>query len=82
MKNNRTRLSNRTLARFSERIEGFSRFMLVKELDTADCFRIQTVLNSYLGFTKDKRTYKRRKQLLQMLPTEFYKYFYIKGHYE
>lgn len=56
--------------------------MLVKELYTAEGFRIQTALNSYLGFTKGKRTYKRRKQLLQMLPTEFYKYFYIKGHYE
>ncbi len=58
---------------FSERVVGFSRLMLVKELDTADCFRIQTVLNSYLGFAKGKRTYNRRKQLLQMLPPEFYK---------
>ena len=82
VKNNRTYLSNRTLARFAERIEGFSRLMMCKELDTADCFRIQTVLNSYLGFTKGKRTYNRRKQLLQMLPPEFYKYFYIQGHYE
>lgn len=29
-----------------------------------------------------KRTYKRRKRLLQMLPQEFYNNFYIKGHYE
>ena len=56
--------------------------MMVNELDTADCFRIQTVLNSYLGFAKGKRTYNRRKQLLQMLPPEFYKYLHIQGNYE
>lgn len=56
--------------------------MLVKELYTAEGFRIQTALNSYLWFTKGKRTYKRMKQLLQMLTKEFYNNFYIKGNYE
>lgn len=82
LKNNRIYLSNRTLARFEERIFGFSIQLTTREFTTADCFRLQTVLNSYLGFTKGKRTYNRRKNLLLRLPKEFYNYFYIQGHFE
>ena len=48
----------------------------------ADICRIEQVLNSYLGFCKEKRTYARRKQLLLTFDHTFYQYFYIDGHYE
>ena len=48
----------------------------------ADIYRIEQVLNSYLGFCKIERTYTRRKQLLLTFDHNFYQYFYIDGHYE
>lgn len=83
IKNNRTYLSNRTIARFTERVHGFNRMLETKEnITAADLQRIQTVINSYLGFCKYHRTYSIRKRILLGFGHSFYKYFYIKGHYE
>ena len=83
LKNYRIYLSNRTLARFQERVHGFKTMLETKQVVTyADICRIEQVLNSYLGFCKIKRTYARRKQLLLTFDHTFYQYFYIDGHYE
>ncbi len=83
LKNHRIYLSNRTIARMTERVHGFNRMLTHKEnITLADTNRILQVLNSYLGFCKGKRTYRIRKQLLQQFNQRFYDYFYIKGHYE
>lgn len=83
VKPGRKYLSNRTLARFEERAVGFGRLIDGdKELTTLDCNRIEQVINSYLGFCKGKRTYAKRKEILGMMGKNFFKYFYIKGHYE
>ena len=83
IKPGRIYLSNRTLARFEERAVGFSRLIDgEKELTILDCKRIEQVVNSYLGFCKGKRTYKRRKEILGMMGKNFFKYFCICGHYK
>lgn len=83
IKPKRVYLSNRTLARFEERAVGFSRLIDGDaELTVMDCKRIEQVINSYLGFCKGKKTYCKRKKILGMMGKNFFKYFYIKGHYE
>ena len=83
IKPNRVYLSNRTLARFEERAVGFAKVIDGKdELTILDCKRIEQVINSYLGFCKGKKTYKKRKKILGMMGENFFKYFYIRGHYE
>ncbi len=83
IKNNRMYLSNRTLARFQERVHGFNDLLENKEIITfADVQRIMQVVNSYLGFCKGKRSYARRKEILLQFGHKFYHYFYIHGHYE
>ena len=82
IKPHRIYLSNRTLARFSERANGFKRLMEERELDVLDCKRIEQVINSYLGFCKDKRTYKKRKQIIQSMGNQFHRYFEIHGQYD
>ena len=83
LKNYRMYLSNRTFARFQERVYGFNAMLENKQTVTyADIRRIEQVINSYLGFCKGKRTYARRKQLLLAFGHTFYQYFYIDGHFE
>lgn len=81
IKPNRIYLSNRTFARFEERVIGFNRMAKEKEMNILDCQRIEQVLNSYLGFCKGKRTYKRKKEIFAKLGDAFWKYFYIRGDY-
>lgn len=81
IKPNRIYLSNRTLARFMERAVGFARLMGKKPLTPIDCFRIEQVINSYLGFCKDKHTYNKRKEIVSRMGMKMYKYFYVRGHY-
>ena len=82
IKPGRCYLSNRTLARFKERATGFNRMIETTELTANDCARIQSVLNSYLGFCKGLKTYRHRKWILSLFGSGFYKYFYISGHFE
>ena len=83
LKNYRMYLSNRTFARFQERVYGFNAMLENKQTVTyADIRRIEQVINSYLGFCKGKRTYARRKQLLRTFGHTFYQYLYIDGRYE
>ena len=83
IKPGRLYLSNRTIARFEERCEGFGKLMEEKdELTILDCCRIEQVVNSYLGFCKGRRTYSIRKNAIDMMGRKMYKYFYVRGHYD
>ncbi len=83
LQNHRIYLSNRTVARFMERVHGFNEMLENKQAITiADTTRMEQVVNSYLGFCKGKRTYAVRKQILQQFEHRFFDYAYIVGHYE
>ena len=82
IKPGRLYLSNRTLARFEERVAGFRQQMESgRELTTIDCKRIEQVINSYLGFCKGKQTYTKRKEILGSMGAGLFRYFYIRGRY-
>ncbi len=82
IKNGRTYLSSRTLARFEERVHGFNRLLTSRTMTILDLKRIESVINSYLGFCKWHRTYKKRKAYINMFVPEFWSYFYVRGHYD
>lgn len=83
LKNHRLYISNRTVARFVERVHGFREMLLHKQVVTlADLTRMEQVCNSYLGFLKGKSTYGIRLRALSCFGREFYRYCYIQGHFE
>lgn len=82
IKPNRIYLSNRTLARFEEKVTGFGKLIDNGKLTPVDCQRIEQVVNSYLGFCKDRRTYKKRAECIGMMGSKFFEYFFIRGRYD
>ena len=84
IKPHRTYLSNKTLGRMFERIHGFNDLCNQKDLLTVlDCQRIEQVMNSYLGFCKPHRTYRKRREALEKgFGKKFYRYFYIRNHHD
>lgn len=82
LKPGRTYLSNRTLARFAERCNGFRSLLEREEVNILDLQRIECVINSYMGFCKGRRTYGRRKQFINSMGGTFWKYFIVGGHYQ
>ena len=80
IKPGRLYLSNRTLARFKERCEGFGR-MLNEGCNEQDLQRIEQTLNSYMGFCMKRCTYRYRRADIDLIGAIFWKYFYIKGNY-
>ncbi len=81
IKPGRLYLSNRTLARFQERCEGYGRKLDEEECDVIQLQRIEQVLNSYFGFCTRRQTYGYRSALVERLGTNFWKYFYARGSY-
>lgn len=83
IKPRRTYVSSRTIGRFRERVFGFR-----KQLDENnhlvyyDLERIEQVINSYLGFCIHHKSYMIRKDCIVGLGDNFWKYFYVRGHYE
>ena len=83
IKPGRTYVSSRTIGRFQDRVSGFR-----KQLDENrnityyDLERIEQVINSYLGFCVHHQSYMIRKKNIINLGNNFWKYFYVKGHYE
>ena len=83
IKPRRTYVSSRTIGRFRERVFGFR-----KQLDENnhlvyyDLERIEQVINSYLGFCIHHKSYMIRKECIVGLGDNFWKYFYVRGHYE
>lgn len=82
IKPGRTYLSNRTLARFAERCNGFKSLLEREEVNILDLQRIECVINSYMGFSKGRKTYGRRKQFINSMGSAFWKYFTVGGHYQ
>lgn len=82
IKPHRTYLSNKTLARMTERVHGFNGCITDGEAGILDCARIEQVMNSYLGFCRPLRTYRIRRGLLETFGPEFYRYFYIRNHHD
>ena len=82
VKPGRLYLSNRTVARFKERCEGFRRIMENQDLSILDVKRIEQVVNSYLGSCKGRETYAFRRATIEGMGAEFWRYFYVKGHFE
>ena len=81
IKNGRLYLSNRTVGRFMDKAEEISRFMKqpAKEITSADLDHILATLNSYLGFCKNRQTYRIRRIAMKPLiySREFKRYFKI-----
>ena len=82
LKNGRMYLSSRTLGKMRERIVGFNRILQSGTVMLLDLLRIERVINSYLGFCKGLRTYHKRKKYINMFDKSFWKYFFVKGHYD
>lgn len=82
IKPGRLYLSNRTRARFEERCNGFRSMMEKRDLNILDVKRMEQVINSYLGFCKGRQTYAFRREAIEGMGPEFWKYFYVKGHFE
>ena len=82
IKPGRNYLSNRTLGRMIERCKGYGRMVNEESVDVTKLQRMEEVLNSYLGFCRNRKTYNFRKSCIASLGDNFWKYFYVKGRYE
>ena len=83
IKPRRTYVSSRTIGRFQERDSGFRKQLDEnKKLTYYDLERIEQVINSYLGFCVHHKSYQIRKENIINLGDNFWKYFYVRGHYE
>ena len=83
IKPRRTYVSSRTIGRFQERVFGFRKQLDEnKNLTYYDLERIEQVINSYLGFCVHHQSYQIRKENIINLGDNFWKYFYVRGHYE
>ncbi len=80
IKPGRLYLSNRTLARFKERCEGFGR-MLNEGCNELDLQRIEQTLNSYMGFCMKRCTYRYRRTNIDLMGARFWRHYYIKGSF-
>lgn len=77
IKNGRLYLSNRTLARFQEKVHGFNLYLQrpEKEITLAELEHIRATVNSYLGFCRGRQTFKRRREILWDFCHNHQKYF-------
>ena len=83
IKPRRTYVSSRTIGRFQERVFGFRKQLDEnKKLTYYDLERIEQVINSYLGFCVHHQSYQIRKENIINLGDNFWRYFYVRGHYE
>lgn len=82
IKPGRLYLSNQTLSRMKERCHGYAKNMAKNELEDWDRERMEQTLNSYLGFTRKRKTYKFRKENIEGMGHDFWRNFYVKGSYE
>ena len=83
IKPGRTYVSSRTIGRFRERVFGFRKQLDEnKNLTYYDLERIEQVINSYLGFCVHHQSYQIRKENIINLGDNFWRYFYVRDHYE
>lgn len=76
--NNRLYLSNRTLGRFHERVDGYIKYLQKpeREITIAELEHIRATINSYLGFCKGRKTYKFQRALIREFCNKCSKYFF------
>lgn len=76
--NGRIYLSNRTLARFREKVYGYTLYLQKpeEEITILELEHIRATINSYLGFCKGCQTYKFRREILREFFLKCEKYFY------
>ena len=87
LKNGRIYLSNRTLGRFHDKVKQIHQFFETypsTSITSMDLEHILATLNSYLGFCKDRRTYKLRCKIMKPLisSTNFRRFFRISRNIE
>ncbi len=82
IKPGRKYLSNRTLARLREHCKGFGEMMKRDGLSPFELMRIEQTINSYLGFTRRRKTYNFRRECLELMGEGMWKYFYVRGHHD
>jgi hypothetical protein len=82
IKPKRIYLSNQTVSRMMERCHGFRKMMETRDLEEWEIDAMLQTLNSYLGFTRKRETYKIRQKALKEVGDEFWRYFYLKGSLE
>ena len=82
IKPGRMYLSNRTVRRIRKRFAEMDVMLRDASVTPADCRHFESVMNSYLGFCHRRKTYRLRREIIEGLSKEFWKHFYIKGHYE
>ena len=81
IKPGRLYMSNRTAGRMVERCHGFAMKMRETELEDWDKENIMQTLNSYMGFTRRRRTYKIRNRAMDIIGKDFWRYFYLQGSF-
>ena len=81
--NGRIYLSNRTLARFQEKVYGYNLYLQKpeREVTIAELEQIRATVNSYLGFCKGRHTYRMRRDILWDFAHNHQKYFYHDRHW-
>lgn len=75
-------LSNRTVARFRERCHFFAEVLTEDGVSVVFLQHIEQVLNSYLGFCQRRQTYAIRKEYIESMGDNFWRYFIVRGHYD
>lgn len=81
IKPGRLYMSNRTAGRMVERCHGFAMKMSETELEDWDRENVMQTLNSYMGFTRRRRTYKIRQRAMDIIGKDFWRYFYLQGSF-
>ena len=75
-------LSNRTVARFEGRCHFFAKVLAENDVSIIFLQHIEQVLNSYFGFCQRRQTYAIRKEYIESMGDNFWRYFIVRGHYD
>ena len=82
IKPGRLYLGNRTRARLEEHCKGYGRMLADSGCTEADVLQMVRTLNSYLGFTRRRRSYKFRLECIDSMGRGLWQWCTVKGHYE
>lgn len=81
IKPGRMYLSNRTVGRMMERCTGYGRLLASDSTSELDLQHLEQTVNSYMGFCRDRQTYLFRLQAISLMQPQFWRQFYVNGHY-
>ena len=82
IKPGRMYLSERTVKRMQMRAEEIRKVLSDEEVSPTAIQSAECTINSYLGFCRRRQTYGIRRKVIDAMGEVFWKYFYIKGHYD